>query len=348
MKKRLALLLAAVIAFSVFAAGCTRGGDGGGTTGESDGTEGPNVTVRLTSDVSDTHASSIAMREVFIPRIEELSGGKIKVEYYPNSALGSVPENIESMRIGDLEMCWASDAAIAGAVPEWNLIGLPFLWTSIDAAHDALDGDFGAELDRILEEKTGIINLGSADVGFRNITNSKKTIKSPADLQGIKIRTMTNTLHVEYFTALGAVPTPMSFSELFTALQQKTVDAQENPIAMIWNNKLYEVQSYLTISEHIWSSAPIIIAKDFYEGLPEDYQKIIADVTKETVDYQRELITQQNTDLVQNIADAGLEVTELTAEEKAEFQKIAEDTVYKIAVDEYGQEIIDLALKYNK
>lgn len=159
---------------------------------------------------------------------------------------------------------------------------------------------------------------------------------------------MTSTLHVEYFTALGAVPTPMSFSELFTALQQKTVDAQENPTAITWNNKLYEVQNYMTISEHVWTCAPLLIAKDFYEGLPEDYQKIIAQASWETVEYQRDLITQQNEDLVANIEGAGLEVITLTAEEKAVFQKVAEETVYKTAATDYGQDLIDLALKYNE
>lgn len=345
MKKKLALILAVAMTFTLFASGCgARGGDSGGDSGG----DGQQYTIRMAYDVAESHASHIAAVEVFVPMVEEGSDGNIKVELYPNSQLGSVPENIESMRIGGLEMCWASDAAIAGFVPEWNLIGLPFLWTSIDAAHEALDGDFGEYLDQRLEEQCGIIDLGNADVGFRNITNSKRTITSPADLSGIKIRTMTNELHVEYFTALGAIPTPMSFSELFTALQQKTVDAQENPTAMIWNNRLYEVQDYLTISEHVWSSAPITIAKDFYESLPEEYQKLLADAAQATMEYQRELITKQNTDYQQNIADAGLEVTVLTDEQKAEFQKIAEDTVYKTAAEKYGQDLIDMAAAHNK
>ena len=340
MKKKLALILAVAMAFVLFASGCgARGGDSGG--------EGE-YTIRMAYDIPETHASHIAAVEVFVPMVEEGSDGNITVELYPNSQLGSVPENIESMRAGGLEMCWASDAAIAGFVPEWNLVGLPFLWTSIEAAHEALDGDFGQHLDQLLEEQCGIIDLANADVGFRNITNSKGTITSPADLNGIKIRTMTNELHVEYFTALGAIPTPMSFSELFTALQQKTVDAQENPTSLIWNNRIYEVQDYMTVSEHVWSSAPIIIAKDFYESLPEEYQTLIADAAQAAMEYQRELITQQNSDYQQSIADAGLEVTVLTDEQKAEFQKIAEETVYVTAAEDYGQELIDMAAAHNK
>lgn len=343
MKKKLAFILAAVMVFSVFAAGCgARGNSGGSDDGQA------TYTIRMAYDVAESHASHTAAVEVFQKMVEEGSNGDIKVELYPNSQLGSVPENIESMRTGGLEMCWASDAAIAGFVPEWNLVGLPFLFTSIEAAHEALDGDFGAELDKKLEEQCGIIDLANADVGFRNITNSKKTITSVADLKGIKIRTMTNTIHIEYFKALGAIPTPMAFSELFTALQQGTVDAQENPTAMIWNNRLYEAQKYMTISEHVWSSAPITIAKDFYESLPEEYQTLIADAAQATMERQRELITQQNADYAKNIADAGVEVVELTPEAKAEFQQIALDTVYKTAAQEYGQELIDMALAHNK
>lgn len=345
MKKKVILLLAMVMVFSLFATGCSRGG--GDTSGGGEEGDMPELTIRLTSDVSDTHASMIAANEVLVPRMKELTDDKVTIEIYANSALGSVPENIESMRMGDLEMCWASDGAMAGAVDEWNLVGLPYMFTSTDAAYAAMDGDFGAELNKRFEESTGIINLGSGDVGFRNISNSKKTIVTPDDLKGIKIRTMTNTLHVEYFTALGAVPTPMSFSELFTALQQKTVDGQENPNALFYNNKLYEVQDYLTVSEHVWSCAPILVAKDYFESLPPEYQEALKTAVTETVEFQREMIQQQNRDYVTNIEEAGLEVTVLTPEQKDVFKKVAEDSVYKTAQEKYGQDLIDLAMKYN-
>ena len=305
-------------------------------------------TIRLAYDVAEAHPSHKATVEVFKAMVEKGSNGNITVEVYPNSQLGSLAENMESMRIGDLEMAYLNDGTIAAAVPEFNLVGLPYVWTSIDAAHNALDGEFGDKLDQKLLETCNIINLGYADVGFRNITNTKKKIEAPADLQGLKIRTMTNTLHVDYFTALGAIPTPMSFSELFTALQQKTVDGQENPTALIFNNKLYEVQKYMTISEHVWTSCPMCISADFFNGLPADYQELIREAAAETVKTQRELITEENASLAKDIAAAGVEVTTLTEEQKAAFQKVAEDTVYKTAASKYGQELIDLAASYNK
>ena len=286
--------------------------------------------------------------EKFKNALESASSGNITVELYPNSSMGSLAENMESMRIGDLEMAALNDSVIGALVPEYNLVGLPFLWTSLDAAHEALDGDFGDYLSQKLADQAGILNLGWGDVGFRNITNSRKAISSPADMAGLKIRTMTNTLHVEYFTALGALPTPMSFSELFTALQQKTVDGQENPTALIYNNALHEAQSYMTVSEHVFTAINMNIAANFYNSLPEDYQAAIAEASKNTMAYQRELITEQNQSLLSDIEAANVEVTVLTPEQKAEFQKIAEDTVYKTAAAEYGQELIDMAAAHNK
>lgn len=306
------------------------------------------VTIRLAYDVSDTHPSHKAFIEAFQEPLKNASNGNITVELYPNSQLGSLAENMESMRIGDLEMSALVDSTLSASVPEYALVGLPFLWTSIDAAHEALDGDFGTYLSGLLKEKTGIINLGYLDVGFRNITNSNRPISTPDDMKGLKIRTMTNALHVEYFTALGAIPTPMSFGELFTALQQKTVDGQENPTAIIYNNGLHEVQKYMTVSEHVWTSVPLCIAGDFFNSLPADYQAAIVEAAANTLVYQREMITDQNQSLLKNIQDSGVEVTVLTAEQKLAFQKVAEDSVYKTAADLYGQDLIDMAAAYNK
>lgn len=306
------------------------------------------VTIRLAYDVAESHPSHKATVEKFKAMLEQGSGGNITVELYPNSQLGSLSENMESMRIGDLEMAYLNDGTISASVPEFSVVGLPYLWSSIDAAHEALDGDFGDYLSQKLLDDCNIINLGYGDVGFRNITNSKHEVKTPDDLKGLKIRTMTNPLHVEYFTALGSIPTPMSFSELFTALQQKTVDGQENPTALIYNNAIYEVQSYMTITEHVWTSCPMCIAADFFNNLPSDYQKLIQEAAAATISYQRELITQQNADLASKIEDAGVKVTTLTDDEKEAFKKIAEDTVYKTAAKDYGQDLIDMAAAHNK
>lgn len=362
MKKLLSLVLCLAMVLSLAACG---GGNndktttaapqpGGETTAPKDWgiktqvTSTDKVTIRLAYDVAEAHPSHKATVEKFKDVLEGVTGGNITVELYPNSQLGSLAENMESMRIGDLEMAYLNDSVICAIVPEYSLVGLPYLWTSLDAAHEALDGDFGQYLDKKLEEGIGILNLGWGDVGFRNITNSKKAINTPEDLKGLKIRTMTNPLHVEYFTALGAIPTPMSFSELFTALQQKTVDGQENPTAIIYNNALYEAQSYMTVSEHVFTAINMNIAKPFFDKLPADYQALIKEAAANTMAYQRELITAENESRLSEIKAAGVEVTVLTTEQKAPFQKVAEDSCYKTAAQTYGQNLIDMAAAHNK
>ena len=359
-KKKIGLLMAAVVTAASLA-GC--GGSGKAETQGAPKQEEPapaaevtvntevtsadKVTIRLAYDVAESHPSHKATVEIFKAMLEQGSGGNITVELYPNSQLGSLAENMESMRIGDLEMAYLNDGTISASVPEFGLVGLPYLWTSIDAAHEALDGDFGQYLDGKLLETCNIINLGWADVGFRNITNTKKKIEKPEDLSGLKIRTMTNPFHVDYFTYLGALPTPMSFSELFTALQQKTVDGQENPTALIYNNKLYEVQTYMSVSEHVWTACPMCISADFFQSLPADYQALIKEAASATVAKQREYITEENESLLSNIEESGVEVTVLTEEQKKAFQAKAEESVYKSAVEQFGQELIDMAAAHN-
>ena len=357
MKKLFCLLLSVVMVLSLVACGNksedNTPADGGNTVNPADYgittevTSTDKVTIRLAYDVAEAHPSHKATVEKFKDVLEGVTGGNITVELYPNSQLGSLAENLESMRIGDLEMAYLNDSVICAIVPEYSLVGLPYLWTSLDAAHEALDGDFGQYLSQKLADEVGILNLGWGDVGFRNITNSKKTIATPDDLKGLKIRTMTNPLHVEYFEALGAIPTPMSFSELFTALQQKTVDGQENPTALIFNNALYEAQSYMTVSEHVFTAINMNIAADFYNSLPADYQALIAEAAANTMAYQRELITAENESRLSEIEAAGVEVTVLSTEQKAPFQKIAEESCYKTAAATYGQELIDMAAAHN-
>ncbi len=305
------------------------------------------VTIRFAYSADEEHPTHKATVEKFKDVLEGVTGGNITVELYPNAQLGSQAENLEALRRGDLEMAYLNDSTICAVVPEYYIVGLPYLWTSIDAAHKALDGEFGQYLSKKLKEEVGIRNLAWGDVGFRCITNSRKTIASPTDLKGLKICTLTNPLHVEYFEVCGVVTSPMSFAELYTALQYKTIDGQENPISIIYSNELYKQQNYMTVSEHVFTGINMGIADSFYSSLPADYQALIAEAAANTMAYQRELINAENQAHLAEIEAAGVEVTVLNADQKSSFRKIAEYTVFKTAAESYGKDLVDMAAAHN-
>lgn len=302
-------------------------------------------TIKVAYVVPESHASHIILNDIFKKKLE--ATGRFKIELYPNGQLGGDRQAIQSVSFNSLEMTMAGEAAISGFIREFELVGLPYMWTSIDAARNALDGDFGKKLDKLLETQN-IVNLGWGEVGFRNITTKKKKIVSPADLKGIKIRTMENPVHIAFFRALGANPTPMAFTELFTALQQGTIDAQENPVALTYNSKFYEVQKHMTISEHVYTAAPILISKTFLESLPKDLRATLVEVSLKTRDEQRKLIAQQNADYKAKMEKEGVAVVTLTSAQKEAFQAIALKKVYPDIIAKYGDEYIKLAQKYNK
>ena len=160
-----------------------------------------------------------------------------------------------------------------------------------------------------LLENQGIKGLAWYENGFRHLTNSKREVVVPKDAKGIKLRTMENKIHMGVWTALGAIPTPMAWGEVFTALQQRTVDGQENPIPIIYTHKLYEVQEYLTLTGHVFSPAVLLMSGSAYDSLPEEYRRIFADAAKESGILERELITSMENDQVELLEKAGMKVT---------------------------------------
>ena len=216
-------------------------------------------------------------------------------------------------------MVTTSASPLTGLVPEFNVFDLPFIVTSEKAADAIYDGPVGAKLAAALESK-GIKLLAYYENGFRQLTNSVREVKAPADMKGLKIRTMQNPIHLEAFRAMGANPTPMPFSEVFTALQQKTIDGQENPIPTIWLSKFYEVQKYVSLTGHVYGPHIVLINKKLFDSFPAEDQKIIAAAAQESAIYQRTINRKMNSDFVAELKKAGITVTELTPEQKKAFQ----------------------------
>ncbi|HEX2976892.1 MAG TPA: DctP family TRAP transporter solute-binding subunit [Bacteroidales bacterium] len=206
--------------------------------------------------------------------LEAATGGAVSVKLFPAGQLGGERELIEGVKLGTIQMAMVS-AAIASYYKEAQVLDIPYLFSSAPVAWKVMDGPFGKEMAADCLKKTGMRVLAYGETGFRNFTTSNKMIKSPADMKGLKIRVMESPVYVAMIKGLGAQPTPIAWPETYTALQQKVVDGQENPISVIAANKFFEVQKYLTIDGHSYGVDFIIINEKFFQSLPKDVQQDI-------------------------------------------------------------------------
>ena len=305
----------------------------------------PEYTIKVGYIGSDTHPTMQAMK-VFAKDVDAGSKGKIKVELYPNAQLGGDRELCEGVQMGTIQMAIPSTSALAGFDKRIQVLDLPYLFTTRKAAFDAVDGELGQKLNTYLSKK-GFEVLGYQENGFRHVTNSKRPIKTPADLKGLKIRTMENPMHIAFFKELGANPTPMSWGELYTALQQGTVDAEENPYAMIDDGKFYEVQKYVSETGHVFSYEILIANKKFMGKLPADLRKVVVDAAHKAIMTQRASLEKEEAAFKAKVTKAGLTANELTPEQKKPFVD-ATKKVYAQFENELGKEIMDIARKVQK
>jgi tripartite ATP-independent transporter DctP family solute receptor len=294
--------------------------------------------LKISNGVNEQHPSYLAGKK-FEELVEAKLPGKYDVQVYANAQLGDDVRATEGVRMGTLEMVATSASPLTGLVPEFNVFDLPFIVPSEKAADAIYDGPVGAKLAAALEPK-GIKLLAYYENGFRQLTNSVREVKSPADMKGLKIRTMQNPIHLEAFRAMGANPTPMPFSEVFTALQQKTIDGQENPIPTIWLSKFYEVQKYVSLTGHVYGPHILLIGKKLFDSFPAEDQKIIAAAAKESAVYQRTVNRKMNSDFVADLKKAGVTVVELTPEQKKAFQEACAP-VYAGWEPKIGKELMD-------
>jgi tripartite ATP-independent transporter DctP family solute receptor len=242
--------------------------------------------------------------------LEARTNGRVTVEVFPNSQLGNERDMIEGLQIGTLEMTMVSTAPLAGFTSDFLVFDLPFIFADTETARGCVDSEIGLNMLKNLEGQ-GVIGLLYFENGFRNVTNSKQPIQAPRDLAGMKIRTMENPIHMDSFRAMGADPTPMAFGELFQALQQRTIDAQENPLAIVDTSKFYEVQKYLSITQHFYAPTPVLISKKYFESLPADIQQALKDCLKESQAYERQLLDDMNSKLLTELKTRGMEINEV-------------------------------------
>lgn len=344
MKERTATLAVLALASLLLLTGCG-GSPGEKPAGEKAGTAGEPIIIKLAYVVPETQSTHLAAVD-FKRFVEEKSQGRVKVELYPNGQLGGDRQAIEAVQVGTIQMTIPAAAVMSGFEKKFMVFDLPFLFKDRQAAYKALDGELGQKLNALLPS-LGLKNLVYGENGYRNITNNRGPIHEPKDLAGLKIRTMENPVHIDSFKLLGANPTPMAFGELYTALQQKTVDAQENPISLIYTSKFYEVQKYLSLTGHVYAATVVLINNDFYNKLPEDIKKIVDEGAVKFRDEQRGLAARQDTEWVDKLKQSGMQVNELTPEQKQKFIA-ATRPVYDKYKNEIGADLVDLAIAANK
>lgn len=276
--------------------------------------------IRVGHGAADTyhmHKAWVKFKEI----VETESNKEITVDIYPNGQVGGDRELTEAVQSGIVDMTAPVVEVMAGWDPAFSVPGLPYTFADRDAALDALNGEFGQ---RLLDkaEIFGLKGLGWMENGIRNITSNNVAVHNPEDLAGIKIRTMQVEAHMDAFKAMGANPTPMSFNEVYSALQQGVVDAQENPLGHIYSSRFYEVQDYLTLSGHVYSTHMVLTNPDFYASLEDSERELIDSALERAIDYQQEVIASEEQEQLAAIKAAGVKVVNLTPEELEKFQKI--------------------------
>ncbi|WP_253262155.1 TRAP transporter substrate-binding protein [Ramlibacter montanisoli] len=275
-------------------------------------------TIKFANQNAKGHPIVLGM-EKFAELVEKNSAGRLKVQVFPGGALGSDQANVSALQGGTLEMASMNSGIFASVVKDFEIYDFPFLFGNPKEADAVVDGPFGKSLHAKLADK-GMVGLAYYELGFRNLTNSKRPITKVEDIAGLKLRVIPNPINVDWVTALGANPTPLPFPELYAALEQKAVDGQENPVATIRGAKLYEVQKHLALTNHQYNPQSVVISKKFWDTLSDADKKVLQDAANESSTYQREQSRAAQASILEELKKNGMQVTELAPAEVAKLR----------------------------
>jgi tripartite ATP-independent transporter DctP family solute receptor len=275
-------------------------------------------TIKFANQNAKGHPIVLGM-DKFAEMVEAKSGGKLKVNVFPGGALGSDQANLSALQGGTLEMASMNSGIFASIVKDFAVYDFPFLFSSPKEVAAVVDGAVGQQLHAKLEEK-GLIGLAYYELGFRQITNSKRPITKVDDIAGLKLRVIPNPINIDWVNALGANPTPLPFTELYAALEQHAVDGQENPVATIQGAKLFEVQKYMTLTNHQYNPQSVVVSKKFWDSLSPADRKILQDAAVESAKFQREQSRSAAAGILDALKKAGMQVSELPPAEMAKLR----------------------------
>jgi len=340
--KLVTTLLVLLVSFSFIVAGC-----GSGNDGESNAS-GDTIKIRLAHPMAPGNNVTLGY-EKFKELVEEKSDGKVIIELYGNTVLGSDRVTMESVQKGSLEMASSSSPNMANFAPEYMVFDLPYITTpeNQQKLYAALDeGELGAYFDKVAE-RIGLKPIMYSEYGYRNFVSANKEIKNASDLAGMKVRTTDSPVEVAVAKALGMNPTPIAWGEVYTALQQGTIDGEGNTFGLLYDAKHHEALKYAMDSEHNYSMHILMINKKYFDGLPEDVQNILLEAGQEALDYERSISAELEAKAKQKFIDSGIKVHELTDEERNELKELTRP-VWDQFTDKIPQDLIDMVLEAQK
>jgi len=300
------------------------------------------ATLKLGHVLPTTHNWHVAATG-FADEVKAATAGRVEIKVFPNSQLGTETAMIEGLQLGTVEMGLIGGASFQNIEPKLGLEGLPYAFSDHQHAYRVFDGEAGTRLFGLLERK-GVKGLAWWENGFRNMTNSKRPINTPDDLKGLKLRVTPDKIRLDTFKALGALPVPMAFAELYSALQQGAVDGQENPLAIIFSSNFFEVQKYLSLTNHIWSSATLVMAKPVWDKVSPADQQTIQKIAFTWRDKQRKMVQESSEDFLAKLKAKGMQVNS----PKNELFKAAIAPIYTQYESVFGKDLFELIEKARK
>lgn len=301
--------------------------------------------LQIAGNFASEHPSSVAVEQVFKKEVARLTNNQLQVDVFPAMQLGGAKENVDAVRSGTLALTWVGAAFLSRIAPELEAVSLPFVFPNRQSAFRVIDGPVGDAIDKKLGDK-GFISLGWMELGMRNVTNSRGPIKSMADLKGLKIRLQPNETHLATFRALGANPVAMDVKELYSALEQRVVDAQENPYTVISAARYSEVQKQLSNSGHFFDLIAVVASKKAFEQLKPEYQKAIREAMTATIAFQRKLAAEEEAKRLTELKGK-MTYTEITPAALEEMRRatapVIEDVKKRAGADLVNQVLAEVA-----
>lgn len=278
--------------------------------------------------------------KAFKEYVEIASNGAIHVKIFPNNQLGNEREQMEGVQMGTIQMCSITTGTMSTLDSGMLVLDIPYLFSSKKGAYNFLDGHMGTKIREEFSKKTGTVMLAYGENGFRHFSNRVRTMKSPNDVKGLKIRTQENPAHIAMVKAMGGIPATIPFGELYTALSQGVVDGQENPASLMESSRLHEVQKYLTLDGHLYSPFVLIANGGFFKKLTAEQQQIVRDGATKWSERQRSFNTMDEKRSLLAMRDSGVEITELTTPELAAFRKVAREGALPFIEKEVGRSFV--------